>query len=121
MQVVHTCGRGLSVFGGGKFGFAGAAILPGEDFAADFVLTVDMLALPNTFRGAQKGLASRNLTRSIGRRSGILCPYDFWGAHVDSDGILQYFWLLDQCEIGGVQRGRLHAPTIRYAIAESTF
>jgi hypothetical protein len=48
MQVVHTCGRGLSVFGGGKLGFAGAAILPGEDFAADFALAADILALSNT-------------------------------------------------------------------------
>jgi hypothetical protein len=40
----------LSVFGGGKFGFAGAAILPGEDFAADFALAADILALSNTIK-----------------------------------------------------------------------
>lgn len=34
--MVQTCGRGLSVFGGGKLGFAGAAMLPVVAFAPDF-------------------------------------------------------------------------------------
>ena len=44
MQVVHTCGRGLSVFGGGKFGFAGAAMLPDVAFVEDFALASGPLA-----------------------------------------------------------------------------